>query len=82
MKFLGFILTTEEIKPDPDKVQGITNCPTRENVKQLRCFLGLVHFYSKFSNKHAEETVPLLNLIKKGVPWKWDEDMQGFFNIV
>ena len=45
MKFLGFVLTTEEIKPDPDKIQGITDFPTPKNVKQLRCFLGLVHFH-------------------------------------
>ena len=81
-KFLGFIITTEGIKPDPDKVQGITDFPTPKNVKQLRGFLGLVNFYSKFSSKHAEETVPLLHLIKKGVPWKWDENMQGHFNRV
>ena len=40
----------------------------------------LVNFYSKFISKDAEETVPLLNLIKKGVPWKWDENMQRSFN--
>ena len=81
-KFPGFIITTEGIKPDPNKVQGITEFPTPKNVKELRGFLGLVKFYSKFSSKHAEETVPLLHLIKKGVPWKWDENMQGYFNTV
>ena len=56
--------------------------PAPKNVKQLRGFLGLVNFYSKFSSRHAAETVPLLNLIKKGVPWKWDENMQRSFNRV
>ena len=67
-KFLGFILTTGGIKPDPDKIQGIADIPAPGDVKQLRGFLGLVNFYSKFSSKHAEETVPLLHLIKRGVP--------------
>ena len=81
-KFLGFVLTTEGIKQDAGKVQGISDFPTPKNVNQLRGFLGLVNFYSKFSSKHAEETVPLLHFIKKGVPWKWDEDMQSCFNKV
>ena len=53
---------------------------TPRNVKQLRGFLGLINFYSKFSSKHAEETVPLLHLIKKGLQWKWDENTQCCFD--
>ena len=41
-KFLGFILTTEGIKPDQEKLQGIMDFPVPKNVKQLRRFLGLV----------------------------------------
>ena len=62
-KFLGFILTTEGIKPDPEKIQGIMDFPAPKNIKQLSGFLGLINFYSKFSNKHAAETLPLLSLI-------------------
>ena len=81
-KFLGFILTVKGIQPDPEKVEGITNFPEPINVKQQRGFLGLVNFYSKFSSKHAEETVPLLHLIKKTTPWKWDEEMRSCFKRV
>ena len=75
-------MTTEGIRPDLEKVQGIMEFPAPRNIKHLREFLGLVNFYSKFSSKHAAETVPLLHLIKKGVPWKWDEGMQKSFDRV
>ena len=65
-KFLGFILTDKGIHPDLEKVEGITYFPETRNVKQLRGFLGLMYFCSKFSSKHAEETVPLSHLIKRG----------------
>ena len=81
-KFFGYILTVKGIQPDPEKVEEITNFPEPRNVKQLRGSLGLVNFYSKFSSKHAEETVPLLHQIKKATPWKWDEDMQSCFKRV
>ena len=55
---------------------------TPRNTKQLRGFLGLVNFYSKFSSKHAAETVPLLQLIKKEITWKWDEEKQRSFDRV
>ena len=35
-KFLGFVLATEKNKPDPDKVQGITDFSTPKNFKRLR----------------------------------------------
>ena len=66
-KCLGFILTTERIKPNQEKVQGLMDFPVPKNVKQLRGFLGLVDFYSKFSSRHTAETVPLLRVTKKGV---------------
>ena len=81
-KSLGFILTTEGIKPDPEKIQGIMEFPTPKNTKQLRGFLGLVDFYSKFSSKHASKTVPLLQLIKKGTIWNWDREKQRSFDRV
>ena len=78
-KFLGFILTIVGIKPDPEKVQGIMEFAIPKNKKQLRGFLGFLNFYSKFSSKHAAETIPLLQLIKKGTTWKWDEEKQRSF---
>ena len=55
-KFVAFFLTVEGIKPDPEKVQGIMEFPIPKNTKQLRGFLGLVNFYSKFSSKHAADS--------------------------
>ena len=77
-KFLGFILDdTKGIKPDPERIQGIREFPPPKNIKQLRGFLGLVNFNSEFSSRHASQTIPLLKLIKKGVQWKWDDEMQS-----
>lgn len=80
MKFLEFILTAQGIKPDLKEINYIHDFPTTNNVEQLRGFLGLIHFYSKFSDKHAGETVPLLKLINKGVTWKWDQEAQKSFS--
>lgn len=74
IKFLGYILTTEGIKPDPDKIQGIREFPTPRNPKQLRGFLGVLNFSSRFTSHLSQEIQPLLRLLKKGVKWKWEKE--------
>lgn len=69
--FLGHIVTTKRIQHQPDKIKSIKKFPRSRNVKQLRGFLGLVNFYTKFTSKHAETMVPLLDLLKKDTPWTW-----------
>ena len=67
VKFLGHVLTSTEIKPDPEKIETIQNFSRPRNLKELRGFLGLINFYTKFSKNHAAKIVPLLELLKKGV---------------
>lgn len=44
--------------------------------------MGLVNSYTRFTSKHAEATVPLLELLKKGTPWKWSQDKEDAFKRV
>ena len=69
VKFLGHILTSTGIKPDPEKIETIQNFSRPRNLKELRGFLGLINFHTKFSKNHAAKIVPLLELLKKGVKW-------------
>lgn len=78
-KFLGFILTTEGIKPDPEKISSIQDSPAPRNIKQWRGFLGLINFYSKLSDKHAAERVPLLKLIEEGATCDWNKEAENSF---
>ena len=54
--------------------------PAPENVPQLRAFLGMVNYYGKYIRHLASLTEPLNQLLKKGVPWKWDQRCQDAFN--
>ena len=48
VKFLGHVLTSTGIKPDPEKIETIQNFSRPRNLKELRGFLGLINFYTKF----------------------------------
>ena len=69
IQFLGHIISSSGIQPDPTKITSITNFPIPRNHKGLRAFLGLTGYYRRFTPLYAERTQPLLELTKKGRKW-------------
>ena len=45
VEYLGYLLTSDGIKPQQKKIEAIKRIKPPKNSKQLRCFLGLVNFY-------------------------------------
>lgn len=79
LKFLGHIVGIEGIKPDPERIQAIKDCPEPRNVKQLKAFLGLVGFYRRYIQGQVLNTPVLLDLLKKDVPWRWEIEASKAF---
>ena len=48
VEFLGHVVSEEGISTDPKKVQTVKNWPKPCTIKQVRSFLGLCSYYSKF----------------------------------
>lgn len=80
--FLGFLLTKDGIKMNPDRSLAVSDFPTPRSSNDLQSFLGFVNFYSKFSAKHANLIEPLLGLTKKGAKWHWGPREQEAFERV
>lgn len=47
--FLGFQLSADRIRPDPNKLMEIENFPNPKDRKQLQAFLGVCGYYRRFS---------------------------------
>lgn len=78
-KFLGFIFNNQGIQPDPMKIESIKNFPRPKNQKELKGFLGLCQFYSRFIRNYSTTIQPLLHLTGKKEKFIWTSKEQIAF---
>ena len=76
---LGCILGKHGVRPDPENIKAINDCPVPVDVKGLRKFLGLAAYLHKHSRNYSEMTVRLSCLFKKDVMWSWNAEYQRSF---
>ena len=59
------------MSPDPQKVAAIKNAPPPRSVKDVRTFLGMATYCSKFIQNFSDITQPLRDLTKKNTQFTW-----------
>ena len=77
--YVGHILSSAGVRPNPEKVSVVKNFPTPKNVKQLRQFLALSQYYRRFQKNFAQISKPLYDLTRKDVKWDWTEEREKAF---
>jgi len=65
--------------PDPEKIAAIQNLPVPKDVSTLRSVLGVASYYRQYIENFALLTAPWSHLLKKNVPFKWDQECQAAF---
>ncbi|PFX12858.1 Retrovirus-related Pol polyprotein, partial [Stylophora pistillata] len=77
--FIGHLLTSEGLKPDPQKVEAICNMPKPEDVQAVQRFVNTVKYLSRFLEDLSDMSEPLRRLTHKGAPWKWSQEQEEAF---
>ena len=77
--FHGVILSSDGLKVDPAKVKTITEFPTPSTPTEVRSFLGMVNYCSRFIKNHADLTAPLRKLTLKENDFSWTEECEQAF---
>ena len=80
--FLGQVIDSIGIRPDPNKLSAIQKVPAPQNVGEVRRFLGMANQLSKFSPNLADQTKPLRELLIKNNDWVWGEPQRRAFQQV
>ena len=63
--FLGHIISTDGVQPNPSMIDKVQRCPTPTDATQVRQFLGLALYYQRFMPALAKVSAPLCALTKK-----------------
>ena len=63
--FLGVIMGPEGFRMEKEKVEGVTNWPTPQCVKDIQKFLGLANYYRRFVKDFAKIAKPVINCLPK-----------------
>jgi hypothetical protein len=78
-KYLGFIVTTEGIEVDPDKVSVVKEWQPPQTVKGVQSFLGFCNFYRRFIRDYGLIAKPLIRLTRKDIDFQFTDDCLGAF---
>jgi hypothetical protein len=81
--YLGFIISTDELRMDPDKVEVIKNWPSPKNIFDVRSFHGLASFYRKFIRNFSGISAPMMDTVKKRhTSFHWTKEDEKSFNLL
>jgi len=78
-KFLRFMLTQRSIEANPKKCNAIIEMRSPTNVKEVQCLIGHLSAISRFLPKLAEQTQPIIQLLRKSAKFTWNDDCEQIF---
>ena len=79
VEYLGHRIDESGLHPLKDKVRAIKEAPIPQSVHELKAYLGLLSYYSKFLPNLSTTLHPLYRLLRKDHPWDWSGDQQKAF---
>lgn len=79
--YLGHEISESGISPNKEKTRAISQAPEPQNVSQLKSFLGMIMYYSKFLEKLNVKLSPLFKLLRKDTKWEWNQECQRAFEL-
>ncbi|KAK4384639.1 Transposon Tf2-12 polyprotein [Sesamum angolense] len=81
-KFLGFIIRQRGIEIEQAKINAILRMPEPRNIHELKSLQGKLAYLRRFISNLAGRCQPFSRLMKKDVPFQWDEACDKAFKSI
>ena len=82
IQYLGHIISGEGIAPVQEKLESIQNMLPPRNPKEVKQFLGLIGYYTKFVPHFSDLARPLNALTRKETVFEWTQICQESFELL
>ena len=82
LEYLGYVISGDGIRPSPQKLTAILEAPSPKSVSEVKSFLGMVTYYSRFIPRFSTILAPLYDLLKKDRTFKWSNVEDNAFKTV
>ena len=69
VEYMGNLVSSEGLKPDPKKIGAVVNMPRPTDVTSLQRLLGMVKYLAQYIPNESAITQPLRELLKKDAEW-------------
>ena len=73
VRFLGHVVSASGVSVDPEKVEAVTSWERPKFVFEIRNFLGLTRYCTRFIEDFSQLVAPMTRLTRKGVKFEWDD---------
>jgi hypothetical protein len=81
--YLGFMISSNELKMDPEKVRTIKEWSSHRSIFEVRSFHGLASFYRKFIKNFSGICAPMMDTVKKKhKSFNWTEEAEKSFRVL
>ena len=70
--FLGHVVSASSMLVDPGKVEAVVSWERPKSVFEIRSFLGLKGYYTRFIEDFSRLAAPMTRLTRKEVKFVWD----------
>lgn len=77
---MGLVVSTDGIKPDPKKVEAISNWKAPQGIGDIRSLVGFANFYRRFVPAFSRLVSPMVKQLSKGQIFNWSRECQDSFD--
>ena len=80
--FLGFIVSSQGIHIDEEKVRAIWDWPIPKSATEVRSFHELATFYQRFIRNFSSLVAPMTDCLKKKGSFVWTDEAGKTFKLI